>query len=49
MYQEEILQINGVRLWTAVQGEGIPRVEKPDEVKAALRQFVVDYVIHDTI
>ena len=24
MYQEEILQINGVRLWTAVQGEGIP-------------------------
>ena len=26
MYQEEILQINGVRLWTAVQGEGIPMV-----------------------
>ena len=24
MYQEQILPINGVRLWTAVQGEGIP-------------------------
>ena len=24
-------------------------VEKPDEVKAALRQFVVDYVINDTV
>ena len=26
MPQEEIFQINGVRLWTAVQGEGIPMV-----------------------
>ena len=26
MSQEEILQINSVRLWTAVQGEGIPMV-----------------------
>ena len=26
-----------------------PWIEKPDEVKAALRQFVVDYVIHDTV
>ena len=26
MYQEEILQINGVGLWTAIQGKGIPMV-----------------------
>ncbi len=26
MYQEEILQINGVRLWTAIQGTGQPMV-----------------------
>ena len=26
MYQEKILQINGIRLWTSVQGEGIPMV-----------------------
>ena len=26
-----------------------PWIEKPDEVKAALRQFVVDYVINDTV
>ncbi len=26
-----------------------PWVEKPDEVKAALRQFVVDYAINDTV
>lgn len=49
MYQEEILQINGVRLWTAVQGEGIPRVEKPDEVKVSFRRFVVDFIISDTV
>ena len=26
-----------------------PWIEKPDEVKAALRRFVVDYVINDTV
>ena len=26
-----------------------PWIEKPDEVKAALRQFIVDYIINDTV
>lgn len=48
MSQEQVLQIKGVRLWTAIPELGhYPWVEKPDEVKASLRQFVVDFIIND--